>query len=339
VDGLSTTKVIMSAPLNDKTQGWHNATDNAEFGTKHISSNAGLAWDDDGGIDASSNTDSELSDVEVDGNPCIDFDNGLDLGPDDMFMFSTYDMQASYGGVSDNLITFQVSEAAEFKTGSSTGQNPNLASESIKGATKEDMRAKTAIAMLKLQNFTTNSKDGLLRQWSRVLFDIFDQYQRQAANNAPQNVALQHGIDFGDYKGPCVATLLQVLQLLPEAYQKHVLAADDEREQQIHKSWLCEHIIDVVIRLSCSLYSRDTLFGRKLCAGLSEGLDAFYRTYHSMRFLEYQIQQAKRGSADPNTWNLGGVYTFPLTTKTIVFYYNYTEAHFVAVKLNIKQTG
>jgi len=201
----------MSAPLNDKTQGWHNATDNAEFHTKHISSNIGLAWDDDNGIDASSNVDSELSDVEVDGNPCIDFDDDLDLGPDDMSMFNMYDMQASYEGVSDNLIAFQASEAAEFKTGSSTGQNLNLASESIKGATKEDMRAKTAIAMLKLQNFTTNSKDGLLRQWSRVLFDIFDQYQRQAANNAPQNVALQHGIDFGDYKGPCVATLLQVL--------------------------------------------------------------------------------------------------------------------------------
>lgn len=33
------------------------------------------------------------------------------------------------------------------------------------------------------------------------------------------------------------------------------------------------------------------------------------------------------------------MYTFSLTTKTIVFLYNYTEAHFVVVKLDINQNG
>lgn len=283
----------MSPPLDDETHGWHNATYSADDDAERISGNIAPA-DDDDDIDANSNIDSDLSNIEIDETPYIDFDDDMDHGLDDMSMCSTYDVQESHESVSDDLMAFQASEAAKFKAGSSNGQNLSPAQDNreiVKAANKEEMNAKTAMDMLELRKLATDSKDGLLRQWASTLFDIFDQYQHHSANMDPQNVAHQHGIDFGDYKGLCIATLLQVLQLLPEAYQKHILAADDERAQQTHKSWLYEHIIDVVIRLSCLLHSQEIIFGRKLCAGLSESLDALYRTHHSMCFLEYQMQK------------------------------------------------
>ena len=124
--------------------------------------------------------------------------------------------------VLDDLIGFRASEAAKLKAGFCNVQDVNPARDNrewIKATKMERMNTKTSMAMLKLQNPATDSKYGLLRQCASTLFNIPDQYQRDSANMGLQNDPLQHSTDFRHYNGSCTATLLQVFQLLPEAFR------------------------------------------------------------------------------------------------------------------------
>ncbi|OBT90500.1 hypothetical protein VE02_01156 [Pseudogymnoascus sp. 03VT05] len=139
----------MSESLDDKTQDWQNVAHNAEFKSKDTFNNTRLAWDDDADIDVGFefNVDSELSNMECDENLYMDLDDSPDLSPSGMSKSITHAKQGSHEGLSDAFDAFQMNYLAKFKTGSSTGQDPNSANESIKGPTKEELKAKTAITM------------------------------------------------------------------------------------------------------------------------------------------------------------------------------------------------
>ncbi|OBT71854.1 hypothetical protein VF21_09078 [Pseudogymnoascus sp. 05NY08] len=119
----------MSESLDDKTQDWQNVAHNAEFKSFEF------------------NGDSELSNMECDENLYMDLDDSPDLSPSGMPNSITHAKQGSHEGLSDAFDAFQMNYLARFKTGSSTGQDPNSANESIKGPTKEELKAKTAITM------------------------------------------------------------------------------------------------------------------------------------------------------------------------------------------------
>ena len=100
-----------------------------------------------------------------------------------------------------------------------------------------------------------------------MLLGIFKHFQHHYAKT-PHTIALQHAIKFGNHEDPCPATFLQVIQLLPDAYQKYIHAA-----QKDIKSGLCERIVDIIMRLSSPPDSQEVAFGRGLGACVSETMD------------------------------------------------------------------
>ena len=213
--------------------------------------------------------------------------------------------------------------------------------QAIKAITdKDEMLAAAERDKQGLRNLATTSNDELLQSWSSTLVEIFQIYQDQAASVPGKKPAPHYGIEFGNFKGTsCTATLLNVLQLLPEAYQEHVRVADQERAEANNKSWLSDYIMDVVVRLSCPLTSETIVFGRGIGTGFDESLDIHYKQKYSMLRLEYLIKQAQGSNSNLDEWNQGQAFTFPSTAKIIVFPWNYTGAHWIVVKLDIDLTS
>ncbi len=126
-----------------------------------------------------------------------------------------------------------------------------------------------------------------------------------------------------------------VARTISEAYSY----CGSRRAEAINKSWLSDHVIDVVIRFSCSLDSETIVFGRGIGTEFDEDLDMYYMENFSMGRLEYSIKQAQASDSNQDEWNQGQVFTFLSTVKTIVFQWNYTGAHWIVVKLDIDLTS
>lgn len=279
-----------------------------------------------------------LSDID-DGMEKFDIDNDAAFDLDQPSQSSK--CHAPSERESDDLKAFQADRLADIQAHSSATPSTRTTppAQAIKAISdREEMMAAAEGDKLRLRNVASTSEDESLRNWSSIFAKTFQIYQDQAASTPKKKPAPSHGIDFGSFKDTsCTATLLDVIQLLPEAYQAQVRAADGERAGTPYKSWLKDHIVDAVIRLSSPLASDSVIFGRGIGTGFSKALDGYYEQTKGMPYLEYVFQQAKGGKWTPEERNPGKVFTFPSTTKIIVFLWNYTEAHWVLVKLEIDE--
>jgi hypothetical protein len=195
-------------------------------------------------------------------------------------------------------------------------------------ATKTDIELFSILSM--------DSPDDHLKAWVTILVAVYKIYEASAAKSSDNKPAAQHEIYLGTiYKLPCMIDLLSVLQLVPEEYQCFVGESRQKRAGIGHGSWLDDWSIDAIVYLSCPLTSDTVIYGWGVGDDLKTVLDDFNKQTHSMSFLDYFKHNTYQSDSKFEDWNEYWSFTFLPTTRTVIFPWNITGDHWIAVQISM----
>lgn len=178
----------------------------------------------------------------------------------------------------------------------------------------------------------TRMCDRDLRQFAACLAGIIRHWQIRAGERDVTDYAIEF------YEGPTTATLLQVFALLPQEYQGHIYLdrlENTDRFEGYDGSWLSENVMDVLVQLSHT-QGQPVRFGRGLASFTNSSLDAYSQAEHDVPYLDLLVTKSQPDSGwNESDWNDKNILTHPLSTKTLVYFWNYDATHWTLVATEI----
>jgi Ulp1 protease family, C-terminal catalytic domain len=194
----------------------------------------------------------------------------------------------------------------------------------------KEQTERTRLNFIEIAHDTTTEKD--LRAFAIQFAEIIKLWQSCAKEENPT----YHNIEFGQ---GLKLNLRQVFALLAEEYQKCILVDDQDRSPNRNgydMSWLDDQTMNVLVQLACRPGQDSVRFGRDLMSGVRIQLDEMMLKAHSASYLEYHVR-AMLENKPRSDWMADELYSFPPSTKRIVYFFNYTETHWTLIATDVSR--
>lgn len=192
-------------------------------------------------------------------------------------------------------------------------------------------KQRTELARLGLLDLSTKSRDQSLKEFAIHLAAIISIWQTRCQESNP--------LDFDIKINGCPISLFEILCLVPEEYQSHINIPDPRgtsTKTQTNHSWLNERIMNTLVQLSREPGHESVYFAPGITSNVRESIDQVTRFEFSRGWLDQQILNMAAGAAG-DEWNPENIYTVPKTTTKLVFFFNYTEAHWMLLATDINE--
>lgn len=215
----------------------------------------------------------------------------------------------------------QVETVSQLETAADNESTTAVIDKTLMEQCLKDQTEETKLHLLEVSRDT--NIDDVTRSFALALAMIVDWWQYYAKEDNPTSLQIYFGSPL---------TLLMVFALLPEKYQGFISVNDENRSpfgNDDSLSWLHEQTMEVLVSISMDPAPKYHIFGRSLGSMMRIDVDAGWRVITGRCWLEDQYFLLSKGELEAD------LYHFPPETKTIVFFFNPTEAHWTTVEIDL----